>query len=157
MVARRWVAVVAAVATVLPLSGRAAAQTLHGAAELQYQSVERVGSGFTRETWGKTFETDYSRPLPGAVEFASRFRFTEQTVAGQRDRLRVPEGSVRLAHRNFGFSTAYRPSESRDASGLTTRQQNLAVTANAQKPPYCGRYLAGSCAKRSRFAALANR
>lgn len=123
-----------AVAAALALSGSAAAQTLRGMGELQYQSIERVGTGSLRETWIKTFETDYSRRLPGSVELSSRFRFTEQTVARERDRLRAPEGSVRLAHRFFGISSAYRPTEARDAVGLTQRQQSLTLNGYVQKP-----------------------
>ncbi len=131
-VLRVWVAAMAIAAAPAAI-GRADAQTLRGMGELQYQSVERVGSGVIRETWIKTFETDYSRRLPGAVELSSRFRFTEQSIVNQRDRLRVPEGSLRLAHRNFGASTAYRPTETRDALGLTSRQQSLTLNGYAQK------------------------
>lgn len=130
MVWRGWVAVAIGAA----LAGPAAAQSLRGVGELQYQSVERAGPGATRESWVKSFQTDYSRQLPGAVELASRFRFTEQTVVGRPDRLRVPEASVRLAHRNFGLTTAYRPSQARNAQGLTQNQQNLTLTGYAQKP-----------------------
>jgi hypothetical protein len=110
----------------------ARAQSIHGLAEVQYQTLERTG--FRRETWTKTFQTDYARRLPGAVELAARLRFTEQTVAGQRDRLRLPEGSLRLAHRNAGIAAILRPTEARDARGLTLRQQNLSISGYAQKP-----------------------
>jgi len=123
-----------ALGTALAMAGPAGAQSLRGVGELQYQSVERIGPGATRESWVKSFQTDYSRRLPGAVEFTSRFRFTEQTVVGRPDRLRVPEGSVRFAHQNFGLSTTYRPSETRDTRGLTQTQQNLTLTGYAQKP-----------------------
>jgi hypothetical protein len=122
-----------AIGTALAVPGPAAGQSLRGVGELQYQSVDRVGAGATRESWIKSFQTDYSRRLPGAVELASRFRFTEQTVVGRPDRLRVPEASVRLAHRNFGLTTAYRPSNTRNAQGLTQNQQNLTLTGYAQK------------------------
>jgi hypothetical protein len=132
MVRRGRVAV--AIGAVLAVAGPAAGQSLHGVGELQYQSVDRAGPGATRESWVKSFQTDYSRRLPGAVELASRFRFTEQTVVGRPDRLRVPEASVRLAHRNFGLTTAYRPSQSRNAQGLIQNQQNLTLTGYAQRP-----------------------
>ena len=124
----------AVIGTVLAVAGPAAAQSLRGVGELQYQSVERVGPGLTRESWIKSFQTDYSRPLPGAVELAARLRFTEQTVVGRPDRLRVPEGSVRFAHRYFGVSTAFSPSTIRNAQGFTRSQQNLTLTGYAQKP-----------------------
>ncbi len=132
-VLRGWAAAVA-VATALPVAGRAEAQVLHGLGEVQYQRVEGVRSGSLRETWIKSFETDYSRRLPGAVDLAARVRFTEQTVVGQPDRLRAPEGTLRLAHRYLGVSSAYRPSNVRDSGGRTTRQQNLTLTGYAQKP-----------------------
>lgn len=132
MVRRGWAAV--AIAASLGVAGPGTAQSLRGVGELQYQSVDRVGAGAVRESWVKSFQTDYSRRLPGAVELSSRFRFSEQTVVGRPDRLRVPEASVRLAHRNFGLTTAYRPSQSRNGQGLTQNQQNLTLTGYAQKP-----------------------
>jgi hypothetical protein len=132
---RPWGSVVAmAIAVATPTGRPAEAQTLHGQADLQYRSVEQVGVFPVRETWDKSIAMDYLNRLGGSVEFSSRFRFVEQTVAGQPDRLRVPEGSARLAHRYFGLSSAFRPSETRDSRGLTTRQQNLSLTGYAQKP-----------------------
>ena len=130
----RWARAAVMVAAALALAGPAGAQSLRGVGELQYQSVDRIGPGGTRESWVKSFQTDYSRRLPGAIELAARFRFTEQTVVGRPDRLRVPETSVRLAHQNFGLTTAYRPSQTRDAQSLTRSQQNLSLTGYAQKP-----------------------
>jgi len=133
VVPRSWG--VAVMTSVMLLAGAGAgAQSLHGVGELQYQNLDQPGPGVRRETWVKSFQTDYSRRLPGAIELASRFRFTEQTVVGRPDRLRVPEGSLRLAHRNFGLSSAYRPTDTRDSQGKSLRQQNLTLTGYAQKP-----------------------
>lgn len=109
------------------------AQTLHGVTQIQYQSVDRSPSLPTTDTWAKIFQVDYARRLPGAIDLSSSFRFIEQTVARQSDRLRAPEGRLRLAHRNFGVTTGYRPTEIRDARGIFTRQQSLDVTGYLQK------------------------
>jgi hypothetical protein len=77
---------------------------------------------------------DYAHHLPGAIELTSNFRFVEQTIAHQSDRVRVPEGLVRLAHRNFGLSAGYRPTETRDSRGFVLRQRDLTLTGNAQRP-----------------------
>jgi hypothetical protein len=131
---RGWVVVVVTGAVLQPQTGLASSERLHGQAELEYQSVDRAGVLSPRETWVKTFQTDYSNRLPGAVELVSRFRFSEQTVVGQPDRLRTPEASLRFAHRYFGFLSSYRPTDTRDSGGLTTRQQTLSLTGNAQLP-----------------------
>ena len=115
-------------------TGWAADQRLHGQAGLEYQTVDRAGVLSPRESWIKTFQTDYGNRLPGAIEFTSQFRFSEQTVVGQPDRLRNPEVSLRLAHRYFGLSSSYRPSEVRDARDQTTRQQTFSLAGNLQAP-----------------------
>jgi hypothetical protein len=129
-----WGWAVVVIVAVLAAARPAAAQRLHGQAAVEYQNLDPAGATPLRETWIKTFQTDYSRGLPGAVEFSSRFRFSEQTIVGKADRLRSPEGSVRLAHRSFGVSAAYLPSAIRDARSITTRQQTLSLTGYAQKP-----------------------
>ena len=111
----------------------ALADTFHGSAEVQYQNIDREQPLPTQDTWNKVLQMDYANTLRGQLALSSSFRFVEQTVAGQPDRVRVPEGSLRLAHRNFGFSTSFRPAETRDAQGLTTRRQDLVMSAYAQK------------------------
>lgn len=131
---RAWLAAALLVPALAVVAGRpASAQTLHGSTQVQYQSVDRSRSQPTTDTWAKIFQLDYARRLPGAVDLSSSFRFVETSVARQPDRLRAPEGSLRLAHRNFGFTTGYRPTETRDARGISTRQQSLSMTGYLQK------------------------
>jgi hypothetical protein len=121
------------VAMVLSIAAPASGQKLHGGAEVNYNSVDRVGPG-TLESWVKTFRLNYADHLPGDIDLASQFQFSEQTLVGRPDRLRNPQGSLRLAHRNWGVSSAYQPSETRDVRGLTMRQQSLSLTGYAQRP-----------------------
>jgi hypothetical protein len=121
------------VASALALAIPAAADTFHGSAEVQYQSVDRTAFRSNLDTWNKTLQLDYASALPGTIALTSSFRFVEQTVAKQSDRVRVPEASVRLAHRNFGFSTSLRPTETRDSRGLIFRRQDLSMNAYAQQ------------------------
>lgn len=124
------VAVAAAVSAARP----AVAQKLYGQFEVQYQHLEGVATGAVRERWITSFETDYSTRLPSAVDLLARVKLSQQTIAGRQDRLRTPEGSLRVAHRNFGLFTEYRPTEVRDFLGMTTHQQTLTFTGYAQKP-----------------------
>ena len=119
----------------LALAGDASAraESFRGSAEVQYQNTERPLLGPEQDAWNKIFQVDYGNVLPGSVALTSSFRFVEQTIARRPDRVRVPEGSVRLAHRNFGISTSYRPSETRDAVRAVSRQQDLNVTAYARQ------------------------
>ena len=110
-----------------------AADTFHGSAEVQYQTVDRSARTANLDTWNKILQLDYASALPGTVALTSSFRFVEQTVARQSDRVRVPEASVRLAHRNFGLSTSLRPAETRDSRGFIFRRQDLSVNAYAQR------------------------
>lgn len=126
------VAVAAMVAMSPP--GPAVAQKLYGLAEVQYQHVEGVRSGAVRELWITSFETDYANRFPQAIDLLARVKFSQQTIVGRQDRLRTPEGSLRLAHRYFGAFTEYRPTEVRDFLGLTTHQQTLTFTGYLQKP-----------------------
>jgi len=126
--------VAAAVATTLGAAGQAGAQRLYGQLEVQYQNVEAVATGALRQRWITTFETDYAQRLPQAIDLLARVRFTQQTLVGRLDRQRTPEGSLRLAHRYFGFFSEYRPTDVRDFLGMTTYQQSLTFTGYAQKP-----------------------
>lgn len=111
----------------------ASAQNLSGAVELQFQSLDRSRSLPIRDSWAKIVQMDYANHLPGAIELSSNFRFVEQTVARESERVRVPEGRLRLAHRNFGLLAGYRPTESRDSRGFITRQRELTLMGNAQR------------------------
>ncbi|HEY3215292.1 MAG TPA: hypothetical protein VGK93_02240 [Candidatus Eisenbacteria bacterium] len=125
-----WWVVVAGLSVTAPAS----AQKLYGAAEVNYNSVDRVGPAAPLESWVKTFRVNYAERLRGDIDLSSQFQFSEQTIVGRPDRLRNPQGSLRLAHRYWGVSSAYQPSETRDARSLTTRQQSLSLTGYAQKP-----------------------
>ncbi len=129
-VAWGWVVVAVGLSIAAPASG----QRLHGSAELSYQNVDRVGPAAPLESWAKTFRINYANRLRGDIDFSSQFQFSEQTIVGRPDRLRNPQGSLRLAHRYWGLSSAYQPSETRDTRSLTTRQQSLSLTGYAQKP-----------------------
>jgi hypothetical protein len=127
----RWAA---AVTVGVAFPAVASGQSVRGVAEVNYQNTQAAALPSPFETWGKSLALDYSRTLPGAIDFASRFRFAEQTVSGRADRFRVPEGNVRLAHRNAGLSAHFRPSETRDATGFTSRRQDLTLSGYAQRP-----------------------
>jgi hypothetical protein len=129
----RFGALALAVALAAAPAAPARGETFHGSAEVQYQNLDRAQFGPDQDTWNKIFQLDYGNLLPGAISLTSSVRFVEQTIARQPDRVRVPEGSLRLAHRNFGISTSYRPSETRDARSIVTRQQDLNVTAYARQ------------------------
>ena len=120
------------IAAYLLVAASAHADSFHGAASMQYQNLDRSRVLPTQESWNKVLQLDYANLLPGSVAFTSSFRFAEQSIARQSDRVRVPEGSVRLTHHHFGLSSSYRPSETRDARALTTRHKDVTVTAYAQ-------------------------
>ena len=115
-------------------SAAADAQDLRALAEVQYQHQDRAGFTVPYETWSKSFQVEYFKRLPGAVDFTSRLRFNELTQVGQVTRLRNPEGELRLGHRNFGMSMRFEPNETRNVQSLTTRQQMLSLTGYLQKP-----------------------
>jgi len=134
--ARRWkvaVALAAALGILMP-TRPARAQRIYGTFDIQYQNTEAVAIGATRERWITTFETDYEQRLPQAIDLLGRVRFSQQSLVGRPDRQRTPEGSLRLAHRNFGLFSEYRPTDVRDFLGVTTHQQTLTFTGYAQKP-----------------------
>jgi hypothetical protein len=134
--ASAWVrGAVVLVAACLGIAAPANAQKLNGSGEVNYQSVDRVGSSISPlESWAKTFRVNYANQFRGDIDFSSQLQFSEQTIVGRPDRFRNPQGSIRLAHRYWGLSTAYQPSETRDALSQTTRQQSLSLTGYAQKP-----------------------
>jgi len=127
------VAFAAALGVAVP-AGPARAQRIYGTFDIQYQNTEAVAIGAVRERWITTFETDYEQRLPQAVDLLARVRFSQQTLVGRLDRQRTPEGSLRLAHRYFGFFSEYRPTDVRDVLGVTTHQQSLTLTGYVQKP-----------------------
>jgi hypothetical protein len=119
--------------TTLLVAGSAAALPLRGTAELQYQSTESPGLPRTEQSWVKILRVDYARRLPASLEFSSHFVFSERTLVGRLDRARTPQGTLQLAHRYFGLLTSYRPVETRDAYGMTSRQQELSLSGYAQR------------------------
>jgi hypothetical protein len=136
MSADRWLRSgwTAAVTVLLLMPGPADADALHGAAEVQYDNTARADLATPREAWNENFRVDYAKRLPRSLELSTQFLFSQQSIAGRLDRLRSPEGTVRLYHPYFGLLTAYRPIEARDASGATARLQELTVNGYAQKP-----------------------
>ena len=110
----------------------AGAQSFHSSAQTSYDRVEGARLATPYASWGKTVTADWAKQL---TEFSlqSHFRFTEQTIVGERTRMRSPEADLRLNHRSFGLATAYRPSESRDQDGAISRHQTLSLTGYAQK------------------------
>jgi len=124
---------VAAAALTLLVNAPAEAQALRGAAELQYQNVERAGITQPLETWVKTVRADYARRFRRSFEFSSHLIYNEQTITGRPDRLRTPQGTLQLAHPYFGLLATYRPTESRDSKGLTNRQQELSLGGYVQR------------------------
>jgi hypothetical protein len=130
---RRVASTALSVALALGTGSGARASSFHGTAEVQYQTVDRSRALPTQDSWSKVFQLDYASVLPGSIGFTSSARFAEQSIARQSYRARVPEGSVRLTHRNFGLSSSYRPSETRDDRNLTSRQKDLSFTAYAQQ------------------------
>jgi hypothetical protein len=115
-------------------SARADRTVLRGAAELQFDSSERVGVASPLETWIKTLRMDYARRVPGSIELSSHLVFSEQTLSGRLDRTRTPQGNLQLSHPYFSLLAAYRPSEVRDVQGRTTRQQELSFNGYVQGP-----------------------
>ncbi len=110
-----------------------AAETLRGAAELQFQRLDRADLGEPQDSWVKSLRVDYARRLPAALEFSSHFQFSEQTVVGRADRARNPQLTLQLAHPDFGLIGAWRPTEVRDAKGVTSRQQELSLSGYLHK------------------------
>lgn len=118
---------------VLVLAGRAEAETLRGAAELQYLRLDRADLADPQESWVKTLRFDYGRRLPGAVELSSHFQFSEQTTERRPDRVRSPQVQLQLAHPYFGLIGTWRPTEVRDAFDVTTRQQEVSLSGYLHK------------------------
>jgi hypothetical protein len=127
-----WIGVLILMASVSPAGAERG--VLRGAAELQYQSSERVGVATPLETWIKTLRMDYARRMRGSLELSSHLVFSEQTLAGRPDRTRTPQGNLQLSHPYFSVLASYRPSEVRDVQGRTTRQQELSFNGYVQGP-----------------------
>ncbi len=121
-------------AVVVLTAGSAGAQsTLHGVAEVQYQKVDRVAAMDDRESWVRSFQTDFSTRIRRTVEFSSQVQLTEQTFPGRPERTRIPRGALRVAHQLFGFSASYRPVTITDERNNTTKQQELMLSGYVQK------------------------
>ncbi|HEU4724301.1 MAG TPA: hypothetical protein VFU59_03285, partial [Candidatus Eisenbacteria bacterium] len=121
--------VAATVALVAFASGRAGAETLRGYAQLQYQSQDqRGGRGDDIEWWLRSVHLDYGTKFRDDLDLTVQGEWNELSYVDRPDRQLNPRGSLRLAHREFGISTAYRPLRVTDAQGVTTRQRETTVS-----------------------------
>jgi hypothetical protein len=123
-----------AAVTSLMVAGTANAQRLNGSAEWNYQNVDQLSLDEPQESVIQTYRLNYSNRLRGNIDLTAQGQFSQQDVLGGSQRLRNPQGSVRLAHAYWGASAAYLPTETRDALGLTNNYQNLVLTGYTQKP-----------------------
>jgi hypothetical protein len=131
----RWYGPAAAVVlgAVALVSARVEAQSLRSDVQVQYLHVDGARFSEPYETWGKSIGVNWSKQTRG-LALSSRLRFFEQTVVSQKTRARSPEGDLGLSHRYFSLSTRYLPTESRDETGLISRQQVLSLNSRVQVP-----------------------
>ncbi len=105
------------------------AETLRGYARLQYQSQDqRGGQGDDVEWWLRTVHLDYGTKLRNDYDITVQGEWNDLSYVDRPDRRIDPRGSIRLAHRDFGGATSYRPLRVTDAQGATTRQRETTAS-----------------------------
>src|SRR5262245_17089349 len=124
-----WVAMAS-----LMIAAPAHAQRLNGSAEWNYQNIDQLSLAEPQESVIQTYRLNYANRLRGNIDLSAQGQFSQQNVLGGSQRMRNPQGSIRLAHAFWGASAAYLPTETRDARGLTNNYQNLVLTGYTQKP-----------------------
>jgi hypothetical protein len=132
--ARVWGLVAAAAFAVLAMAN-ADAQTLRGAAGIQYERDRQFSRGIDLESWLSSFRADHAGRFR-QIEILSQFQISEQHLSGRPERSLLPQFTVRLAHPVFGVYGSYRPTSATDFNSVTSRRQEALVNAYFQKPLY---------------------
>lgn len=121
------------------------AETLRGYARLQYQSQDqRGGMGSDVEWWLRTLHLDYGTKIRNDYDLTLQGEWNDLSYIDRPDRQINRRGSIRLAHRDFGATTSYRPLRVTDAQGQTTRQRETTVTGYLRRrnlPQLNGTYI----------------
>lgn len=121
-----WAAASILIAAVPP-SGHA--ETLRGYAQVQYQSQDqRGGLADDVQWWLRSVHLDYGTKFRNDVDVTVQGEWNDLTFVDRPDRQLNPRGSIRLAHRDFGATTSYRPLRVTDVAGVTTRQRETTVS-----------------------------
>ena len=102
----------------LACASAAGAQTLRGYGQVQYQSLRNGKVEFDREWWVTSFQADYAARLRPTLDLTAQIQFTKLDFAGRPEGSRVPFGSLRLTHTQFGVFGSYRPTTQTDALGF---------------------------------------
>ena len=106
------------------LSRRAAAQTIRGYAQVQYELQDRrVSVERDLEWWNRTVHLDYGTRVAQKLDITAQGEWNDLSYVGRPDRQINPRGALRFAHREFGGHFSYRPLRVTDALGVTTRQR----------------------------------
>jgi len=114
---------------------RASAENFRGYAQVQYQSQDqRGGRGSDIEWWLKTVHLDYGTKIRNDYDITVQGEWNDLTYVDRPDRQINPRGAIRLAHRDFGATAAYRPLRVTDEQGVTTRQRETTVSAYLRRP-----------------------
>lgn len=110
----------------------AQAQNVQGFGQVQYQELE--GNGVTRQSWVSVLQLDHATRWRERVDVRSQFELRRFAVIDGPERNVVPRGTLQIAHSDFGVTGYYRPSETTDAFGLRTRQQEAVVSGYLTRP-----------------------
>src|SRR5262245_34399665 len=94
---RSWGWMVAAMASLM-VAAPAQGQRLNGSAEWNYQNVDQLSLEEPQESVIQTYRLNYANRLRGNIDLTAQGQFSQQDVLGGSQRLRNPQGSVRLAH-----------------------------------------------------------
>src|SRR6266545_1100932 len=78
-----------AVALLGSLLSSAAAQSLHGYGQLQYQKLDGAQAN-DREWWVRSFEIDYARRIKDTFDLTSQVQLVDLDYTGRPDRSRIP-------------------------------------------------------------------
>jgi len=106
------------------LPRRAAAQTIRGYAQVQYELQDRrVSAERDLEWWNRTVHLDYGLRVAQKLDITAQGEWNDLSYVGRPDRQINPRGALRVAHRDFGGHISYRPLRVTDALGVTTRQR----------------------------------
>ena len=123
-------AALAAALLIAALPSGARAETLRGYAQVQYQSQDQRGDrGSDIEWWLRTVHLDYGTKIRNDYDITVQGEWNYLSYVDRPDRQFNPRGSVRLAHRDFGATTSYRPLRVTDAQGVTSRRRETTVSA----------------------------
>ena len=123
----------------LGVAGPASAQHFRGYAQVQYQKLENGPSldpAFDREYWATAFQLDYATRLGRALDVNAQVQLAKLDYTGRPEGNKVPFGSLRLTHANFGVTGFYRLQEQTDVLGVMSRQKQAVLTGYLTHPKW---------------------